>query len=157
MSKIFLIEDDPVMAECIARAAQLPPKTVPPLPPKTVSPNRFPENPKPSESQPKPKTPEPHHEVKIFPDAISAISALENPLPDLILLDVLLSGPDGFAFLNELSSYQDTAKIPVILITSLDLTGRDLEHYGVVKILNKGTMTPQTIQTAIAHEVAYAH
>lgn len=85
----------------------------------------------------------------IFDNAVSAIAAVNEQLPDAILLDVLLTGPDGFAFLNELASYQDTAKIPVILMSSVDFSGQDLSHYGVVAVLDKSTMTPEDIQGAL--------
>lgn len=79
-------------------------------------------------------------------DAVAAISDLSAALPDLILLDVLLPGPDGFTFLNELASYSDTAAIPVILISSLDLRAQDLSHYGVRAIFSKDTLTPAALQ-----------
>lgn len=88
-------------------------------------------------------------EIDTFYDAVSAMDAVSEAIPDLIILDVLLSGPDGFTFLNELASYQDTAKIPVILMSSLDFSEQDLSHYGVVCILDKSTMTPQDISAAV--------
>lgn len=88
-------------------------------------------------------------EIDTFYDAVSAMDAVSEAVPDLIILDVLLSGPDGFTFLNELASYQDTAKIPVILMSSLDFSEQDLSHYGVVRILDKSTMTPQDISAAV--------
>ncbi len=131
----FIIEDDPIMAECIARACS---RIVPPT-------SQSPDNPK-TDSQsiisPAPK-------IQIFSDTVSAINALDDGLPDLILLDVLLNGPDGFTFLNEIISYPDSARIPVIIITSLNLSPRRLSHYGVRAILNKETMTPAEIQTVI--------
>ena len=84
-------------------------------------------------------------EVKTFKNAIDAISSLEDPLPSLIFLDILLPGPDGFTFLNELTSYTDTAKIPVILVTSLELPDADLSIYGVRSILKKDKMKPQEV------------
>ena len=85
--------------------------------------------------------------VRIFQNAINAIQALDDgELPSLIFLDILLDGPDGFTFLNELSSYSDTAKIPVVIVSSLDLKNRALENYGVVGILDKTTMTPEDIK-----------
>lgn len=85
-------------------------------------------------------------EAKIFSNAIEAISALDDGLPDLIFLDVLLTGPDGFTFLNELVSYSDTAKIPVVIVSSLDFSNKDLGVYGVVGVLSKDTMTPKDIR-----------
>lgn len=88
----------------------------------------------------------PNQKTQIFPNAIEATAALNEQLPELIFLDILLDGPDGFTFLHELASYNDTAKIPIVLISSLDLGKHDLSDYGVVGILNKDTMTPQDIQ-----------
>lgn len=86
---------------------------------------------------------------QIFSDAIQAMSALSEQLPDLIILDILLSGPDGFTFLNELSSYSDTMSIPVILISSLDLTNQDLAHYGVQAIFHKDALKPAQLRYAV--------
>lgn len=106
---IFILEDDHMMAECIARSCG--------------------------------KVP-----TKIFSDGIAAMNALNDEIPDLILLDVLLSGPDGFTFLNELASYSDTVNIPVVIISSLNLGDKDLSDYGVVGALNKDKMLPQEIK-----------
>ena len=86
-------------------------------------------------------------EYQIFPDALAAMNAIAaGQLPDLIFLDILLSGPDSFTFLNELSSYEDTAQIPVVIVSSLDLSRQNLENYGVVGFLNKDTMLPAEIR-----------
>lgn len=108
---IFIIEDDPVMAECMALATRRAGKV----------------------------------EIRIFSDVISAVQALDRQLPKLIFLDILLSGPDGFTLLNELSSYDDTSKIPIVIVSSLALADVKLSHYGVVKILDKATMTPAQV------------
>ena len=117
MTLLYIIEDDPMMADCMALAVH---STV-------KEPTR----------------------IEIFHDAVTAMQAVNEELPDIILLDVLLSGPDGFTFLNEMISYHDTARVPIILVSSLDLSHRDLSHYGVVQILDKATMTPEDIAAAI--------
>ena len=63
-----------------------------------------------------------------------------------MFLDILLTGPDGFTLLNEMVSYEDTAQIPVVLITSLELKNRDLASYGVVGVLEKETMRPEDVR-----------
>ena len=83
--------------------------------------------------------------VEIFGNAIEAISAINEDMPELIFLDILLDGPDGWTFLNELMSYSDTEKIPVVIMSSLDFAGKDLSSYGVVATLNKAEMTPADI------------
>ena len=70
----------------------------------------------------------------------------------MIFLDVLLTGPDGFTFLNEIVSYEDTAKIPVVIVTSLDLKTENLENYNVVKILKKEALIPDDLKD-IAREI----
>ena len=87
--------------------------------------------------------------TKCFKNAVEAMNSLEEKLPDLIFLDILLPGPDGFTFLNELASYIDTAKIPVILVTSLNLPETDLSIYGVQGILNKENMTPKEVENYV--------
>lgn len=84
--------------------------------------------------------------VRIFYNAIEANTAFselsEEELPSLIILDVLLTGPDGFTLLNELLSYPETSQIPVLLISSLDFGQMSLQAYNVRAILNKETFTP---------------
>ena len=84
--------------------------------------------------------------VRIFYNAIEANAAFselsEEELPSLIILDVLLTGPDGFTLLNELLSYPETSQIPVLLISSLNLGQMSLQAYNVRAILNKETFTP---------------
>ena len=68
-----------------------------------------------------------------------------------------MNGPDGFSFLNELISYNDTAKIPVVIMTSLNLEKYDLDHYNIKHIFQKETMTPQQIvevAVEILHDAA---
>ena len=88
-----------------------------------------------------------HKECKIFANAIDSMSAIaDGVMPDLIFLDILLDGPDGFTFLHELASYSDTAKIPVVIVTSLNLVNQNLASYGVIGVLDKDTMLPKDIK-----------
>lgn len=162
---IYLIEDDPIMAECIARATTVP--LAQSNPHETDHRSFSTENPDLTPIKPPAKTdqqsfsgisPLIEHPTnndrrsfscQIFPDAISAMTEIERTLPDLILLDILLGGPDGFTLLNELGSYADTAEIPIIIVTSLNLSLRDLAHYNVAAVLDKSAMTPALIQKAV--------
>lgn len=88
-------------------------------------------------------------EVKIFSNGIEAMNKIEQVMPEMIFLDILLTGPDGFTFLNEIVSYSDTSEIPIVIITALNLTNVDLRNYGVVGILNKEIMTPAEVQAYV--------
>ena len=86
-------------------------------------------------------------ECLIFRNGYELMAAItEEKLPEIIFLDILLDGPDGFTILNELSSYSDTAKIPIIIVSSLDFSGRNLSIYNVKKILKKEEMRPEEIK-----------
>ena len=84
--------------------------------------------------------------MRVFGDAIAATRALDEGLPEMIFMEAMLSGPDGFTMLNELISYSDTVKIPVVLVTAVKLSGFDLSEYGVVGVLDKDTMTPVEVR-----------
>ena len=49
-----------------------------------------------------------------------ANASLARSLPDLILLDLMLPGTDGFAFCRALRAKERTAKLPVIMVTARD-------------------------------------
>ena len=84
--------------------------------------------------------------TKVFANAIEAMLDIAGgELPDLIFLDILLDGPDGFTFLDELMSYPDTKQIPIVIVSSLDFKDKNLAEYGVVGVLNKDEMKPEEI------------
>lgn len=88
-------------------------------------------------------------EVRCFRNVIDAINATTEIVPDLIFLDILLDGPDGFTLLNELQSYEDLARVPVVIVSSIDFSGKNLKGYNVVGVLNKSKMMPKDIQKYI--------
>lgn len=88
-------------------------------------------------------------EVQIFTNGIEAVATFEDGIPELIFLDILLDGPDGFSFLNEICSYSDTGRIPVVVVSSLNLSDAELSDYGVVKILDKSTMLPADVRECV--------
>jgi len=57
--------------------------------------------------------------VWIAKDGETAIGKLTKELPDLILLDVLMPGPDGFEICQRLKSNSFTSEVPIIFMTAL--------------------------------------
>ena len=53
-----------------------------------------------------------------FETAKALFAALEEKLPELILLDIMLPDEDGLSVLRRLRSRADTQRIPVILVTA---------------------------------------
>ena len=63
----------------------------------------------------------PRHAVRVANSGARALQlARLAPRPDLILLDVMMPGMDGFAVLRALRDNPETADIPVVLLTALD-------------------------------------
>lgn len=58
------------------------------------------------------------HEVLEAADGQRGIAIAASALPDLIVLDVMLPGKDGFAILAELGNRPETRDIPVVLLTA---------------------------------------
>jgi len=52
-------------------------------------------------------------------NGINGIEAAKKYLPDVILLDILMTDMDGYEVISKLKSLEETKKIPVIFITSL--------------------------------------
>lgn len=53
-------------------------------------------------------------------DGMAAIGAVKKFVPDVIILDLILPGIDGFEILKQLKSNDKTEKIPVIVTSNLD-------------------------------------
>ena len=49
-----------------------------------------------------------------------AIEIAKAEKPDIILLDVMMPGMDGFETCRQLKSLPETAHIPVVMVTALD-------------------------------------
>lgn len=58
------------------------------------------------------------YEVRGFSEAAPFYKALEQNLPDLILLDIMLPGEDGYSILERLKASSETKNIPVIMVTA---------------------------------------
>jgi threonine synthase len=58
-------------------------------------------------------------------DGREAIRLAQRELPDLIILDLMMPGLDGFAVLELLKSNPQTAAIPVIVVTAKNLTAEE--------------------------------
>ncbi len=75
------------------------------------------------------------------PDGRAALACVAEERPDLILLDLMMPVMDGFTFLQELRR-QDTGRtIPVVIITSKDLSPEERQWLNgqVTQVLQKGT------------------
>jgi DNA-binding response OmpR family regulator len=82
-------------------------------------------------------------------DALAAFAIIDQQTPDIIVLDMMLPGPNGMTFLHELHSHADIAAIPVIVCTTKEINVATLQPYGVVAVLDKATMQPDDVVFAV--------
>lgn len=57
-------------------------------------------------------------EVFIARDGEEAIEIVENKIPDIILLDIMMPNVDGYQVLKHLKLYEELSKIKVILLSA---------------------------------------
>lgn len=70
--------------------------------------------------------------AKGFADGKGLRAALKEQIPDMILLDLMLPGEDGYSILEKLKKDENTRDIPVIMVTAKDA------EYDKVKGLEAG-------------------
>ncbi len=59
-------------------------------------------------------------QAKGLADGCELMEALKNEKPELILLDVMLPGEDGYAILTKIRNMEEVKEVPVIMVTAKD-------------------------------------
>jgi DNA-binding response OmpR family regulator len=79
--------------------------------------------------------------------------------PELILLDLMLPGIDGFELVAELHRHAEWRDIPVVVITAKDLTPGERERLNgcVERVLRKGTYSRDELVSEIRAQLARRH
>jgi signal transduction histidine kinase/CheY-like chemotaxis protein len=67
-------------------------------------------------------------EVAEAADGVGALSWLsQNPRPAMILLDLVMPGMNGFAFLEEIAKHNEWRDIPIVILTAMPLDAAERE------------------------------
>ncbi|MFC5302808.1 response regulator [Azospira restricta] len=76
------------------------------------------------------------HSVDSGQDALAAVAAA---VPDLILLDLMMPGMDGFEVVRRLAADAATRNIPIVMVTALDddASRARLAAAGIRDVINK--------------------
>lgn len=91
------------------------------------------------------------YEVMIASNGDEAIQHLSFFAPDLIILDLIMPGKDGYGVLEDLKKNSKWRSIPVIISTNLDQTG-DLakcRSYGVAEYIVKSRLSFEKLHDKI--------
>ncbi len=88
-------------------------------------------------------------------NGLAGLTKLDQSLPDLILLDLMMPEMDGFAFTTELRRHPEWREIPILVMTAMDLTSEDrLRLNGqVLGILQKGSFSRDALLKEIGREI----
>jgi signal transduction histidine kinase/CheY-like chemotaxis protein len=85
-----------------------------------------------------------------------ALELLRTFTPSLVLLDLLMPEVDGFSVLREMRAHPKWKDIPVVVVTSLDLTGevRRLLQQQAERVLQKGRYTTVELLNEVRNTVS---
>ncbi len=80
------------------------------------------------------------YDVSVVIDGEHALANIDEQIPDLVLLDLMMPRMDGFEFLTTLRSDPSRRDVPVVVVTARDLTDEDYRRLNgsVDLILQKG-------------------
>ncbi len=95
------------------------------------------------------------YDVAIAMDGEGALEAVEEDSPDLILLDILMPGIDGFEVCRQLKNNPETANIPIIFLSALTEDGDKQKgmDLGAVDFITK-PFDPSEIQTKVKQHLS---
>lgn len=93
------------------------------------------------------------YHVLVAKDGESAITRAQKTLPDLILLDVMMPGIDGFETCRQLKTHQVTQHIPVIFMTALKETTEKVRGFelGAVDYITKPIQAEEVLARVTIH------
>ena len=88
------------------------------------------------------------YEVFVCSNGREAMDTIKQHRPDVIVLDVMLPGIDGYAVANKLSQDEQTKNIPIVVITALEQSqGMFEKFYQVKAFLPKPFSTERVLET----------
>jgi CheY-like chemotaxis protein len=88
-----------------------------------------------------------------------AIEIARRELPDLIILDLMMPGVNGFEVVEVLHKHADTAPIPVLVVTAKHITTADLAELNgfVAAIMDKVALDPRRFIAEVRRATSGRH
>lgn len=96
-------------------------------------------------------------EVRTHENGADAVEAVQRESPDLVMLDVMLPGKNGFDILTELRAAEHTANLPILMLTARGQSrDREMaEKTGVSRFMTKPFSNAEVL-TAV-RDLLYLH
>ena len=90
-------------------------------------------------------------------DGAEALERINIERPDLILLDLMMPGMDGFQVTSKMMLNRDTRNIPIIVVSAFSVGQEDMLRLpGVSKVIRKATMRIPDMQALIAEMLGHS-
>jgi sigma-B regulation protein RsbU (phosphoserine phosphatase) len=70
-----------------------------------------------------------HYKLSVSLDGAAALASIKRTPPDLVLLDVMMPGIDGYEVCRRIRGDPTTSEIPVMFLTSLDEVGNKMKGF----------------------------
>ncbi len=77
------------------------------------------------------------YHVEISQNADMLVNLPKNKIPDLIILDILLSGQDGRDICTQLKNNPNMKRIPIIMVSAHPNAEKSVQNCGADEFLNK--------------------
>lgn len=62
------------------------------------------------------------HQILTATDALTGLAVAQQEIPDLVILDLMMPGTDGFTTAQRLRQQENTKNIPILMLTALSRT-----------------------------------
>ena len=100
----------------------------------------------------------PFYDVKVAPSGAIALKITQQFTPDLILLDIMMPGMDGFEVCRQLKSDKLLSRIPVIFVTALSQGENEEKGFelGAVDYITK-PVSPSIALARVKTHISLAH
>ncbi len=98
---------------------------------------------------------EDQYDLKVALNGERALSiAAADPAPDLVLLDIMMPGMDGYEVCRRLKAAERTRRVPVIFVTALNDTEDETQGFavGAVDYITK-PVSPPIVQARVANHL----
>lgn len=91
--------------------------------------------------------------VRVATTGVHAIRTIQKEKPDLILLDIMMPGENGYEICKKLKSNESTAQIPIIFISALDDTFDKVRAFSIggVDYITKPFHTEEVLARITTH------